>query len=43
MEDEKLRNELEDDEKYPLEGEVVARRVLSAQIKEDDIQQQHGC
>ena len=37
---EELENELEE---YPMEGEaLVTRRVLSVQVKEDDIEQQYG-
>ena len=42
---EELKNELEDEDEdeYPIEGEpLVTRLVLSAQLKEDDIEQQHG-
>ena len=37
-----FKNELEDEDEYPIEGEaLVTRRVLSAQVKEDDIEK-HG-
>ena len=46
---EELENEFEDDGdypmdgKYPMEGEAfVTKHVLNAQVKEDDIEQQHG-
>ena len=43
LDHEELENELEDDGEYPMEGEaLVTRHVLNAQVKEDDIEQQHG-
>ena len=36
-----LEDTCDDDVEYPMEGEsLVARRALSAQVKEDDIEQQ---
>ena len=40
---EELKNELKDEKEYPIEGEtLVTRRALSAQVKEDVVEQQHG-
>ena len=36
-----LENACDDDVEYPMESEsLVARRALSAQVKEDDMEQQ---
>ena len=38
-----FENELEDEDKYPMEGKtLVTRCVLSTQVKEDAVDQQHG-
>ena len=38
-----LENELEDEDEYSMVGEVlVTRRVLSTQLKENVVEQQHG-
>ena len=40
---EEFENELEDEDKYPMEGKtLVTRRVLRTQVKEDAVDQQHG-
>ena len=40
---EKLENELEEENEYSMEGEaLMTRRGLITQVKEDDIEQQHG-
>ena len=39
----KLKNELKDEEEYSIEGEtLMTRHVLSAQVKENVVEQQHG-
>ena len=43
MNHEELKNELKDEEEFSIEEkELVTRLVLSAQVKEDVIEQQHG-
>ena len=43
MNHEDLENKFKDEDEYPMEGEVLVRKcVLSAQVKEDVVEQQHG-